>query len=272
MSWLESRGTKVLEPIVLQNLKNSFDFIGFFAYHGFSRLPEQWRALESRKAATMRREGSKMKSSYCLYGVLVLCGLFALQVQGGPIALSSTGAGLAWGAVDPNYTMTAGPAGAGNLLVVRNDGAPFPPWVANVGTSVQWIAPQSDYRAGQSDPAGSYTFQTTFDLTGFYPSTAILTGEWASDNCSQIWLNGAYTGTEITPVGCLASMHPFTIASGFQAGINTLDFVVNNTDGPTGLIVSLGGTANPIPEPATLTLLGFGLAGFWLLLRRNRKA
>jgi hypothetical protein len=208
-----------------------------------------------------------MKSSYCLTGIVVLCCLFALQVQAGPIAVSSTGALLTSPAVDPNYTINGG-----NSYVVRNDGPPFPPWVANQSNLVQWIAPQSDYRTGQSDLAGAYTFQTTFDLTGFYPSTAVLTGEWASDNCSQIWLNGAYTGTEITPGACLSAMHPFTITSGFQAGINTLNFVVNNTDGPTGLIVSISGTAAEVLEPATLTLLGCGLAGLWLLRRRNRKA
>ena len=214
-----------------------------------------------------------MKSSYCLTGIVVLCCLFALQVQAGPIAVSSTGALLTSPAVDPNYTMVAGPSGAGSLLVVRNDGFPFPYWVANQTNLVQWIAPQSDYQAGQTDPAGTYTFRTTFDLTGFYPSTAVLTGEWASDNCSTINLNGVYTGTGITTPGCLSVLHPFTIASGFQAGWNTLDFVVvNNLASPTGMIVSISGTANQIPEPATLTLLGCGLAGLWLLRRRNRKA
>ena len=264
--------TKVLEPIVLQNLKSSFDFIGFsltMDFHVRQNNGERWNR---KKAATTRREGSKMKSGYCLSGIVVLCCLFAFQVQAGPLALSSAGALLTSPAVDPNYTMVAGPLGAGNLLVVRSDGFPFPPWVANQSNLVQWIAPQSDYRAGQTDPAGTYTFQTTFDLTGFNPSTAVLTGEWASDNCSQIWLNGLYTGTGITAPGCLSAMHPFTISSGFQTGWNTLDFmVVNNEAGASGLIVSISGTANEVPEPATLTLLGCGLAGLWLR-RRNRKA
>jgi len=122
-----------------------------------------------------------MKSSYCLTGIVVLCCLFALQVQAGPIAVSSTGAGLTWPAVDPNYTIN-GVVGSAN--VVQTGGFPFPPWVANQSNLVQWIAPQSDYRTGQSDLAGAYTFQTTFDLTGSNPSNVILTGSWASDNCS----------------------------------------------------------------------------------------
>jgi hypothetical protein len=217
-----------------------------------------------------------MNKVRCLLGMLVLGCLFAQQVHGEIIALSSTGAGLAAEALDPHYEMSAGPEGSGNLYVVRTDGFPFPPWVANQGTSVQWIAPKSDYRFGQTDPPGIYLYRTTFDLTGFIPSTAILTGEWASDDCGEIWLNGFRTWQESgPPPGCSASMHPFTITTGFNPGINTLDFTVTNLESsPTGIIVSISGTASQVPEPATLTLtlLGFDLAGFWLLLRRNRKA
>lgn len=43
---------------------------------------------------------------------------------------------------------------------------------------------------------------------------------------------------------------PFTINSGFVAGVNTLDFVVTNTGaGPTGLRVDLSGTASPGSGP-----------------------
>jgi hypothetical protein len=58
-------------------------------------------------------------------------------------------------------------------------------------------------------------------------------------------------------------------------GLNTLDFEVNNPSGypccnATGLRVSgMEGTVELIPEPATLWLLGGGLAGL-ILLRRRR--
>ena len=71
---------------------------------------------------------------------------------------------------------------------------------------------------------------------------------------------------------CLATPHPFTLTSGFVAGINTLSFRVENYSGatgnPTGIIVSVSGTAEHAPEPAAAGLLGSGLLGLWLLRRR----
>jgi len=70
-----------------------------------------------------------------------------------------------------------------------------------------------------------------------------LTGQWAADNgVSNILLNGLSTGYS---GGDFNRWTSFTISSGFSAGLNTLDFIVNNGGGSTGLRVEVTGTASP---------------------------
>jgi len=77
----------------------------------------------------------------------------------------------------------------------------------------------------------------------------------------------------ISSVG-YSSLGPFTLGSGFIAGINTLDFVVNNIGGeitnPTGLRVEFqSATADQVPVPAAIWLLGSGLLGLIGIARRR---
>src|SRR5262245_3765061 len=67
-------------------------------------------------------------------------------------------------------------------------GFPVPPWVAESDIS-RWIAPQAAQGTGNAE--GNYTYETTFDLTGFDPATANITGRWSVDNTgTDIVLNG----------------------------------------------------------------------------------
>ncbi len=70
----------------------------------------------------------------------------------------------------------------------------------------------------------------------------------------NILLNGASTGDTVTD---FASFYSFAISGGFVNGVNTLDLIVYNQDGPTGLRSELAGTADG-PEPALMALLGPG--------------
>lgn len=190
---------------------------------------------------------------------------------------------------DPHYTLT-GPGGA-TLTLVRTSagGFPIPPYVGDDSLST-WIGPAPSHDL--SGPTGSYDYKITFDLTGFNPATASITGQWTTDNQGRgILLNGANTGNSIAfgsgPDNySFDSWHSFSITSGFVAGLNTLDFLIDNvttdcgspcTTNPTAVRVEMTGNATasigatPLPAALPLFASGLGALGFigW---RRKRKA
>ena len=88
-------------------------------------------------------------------------------------------------------------------------------------------------------------------------------------------INGVSTGQQ---AGFATTWTAFAITSGFVAGTNTLDFIVQNSGGPTGVRVEMSGTADRlgggVPEPASwaMMLVGFGGMGALLRSRRTRAA
>jgi hypothetical protein len=94
--------------------------------------------------------------------------------------------------------------------------------------------------------AGHYTFTTTFDLSGFNPSSAHLRLNLsADDNIAEIRLNGIALSIPTLVRGQLyRSMHPLDISSGFLPGVNEIDIVVNNAAfSKVALKAELDGTA-----------------------------
>jgi N-acetylneuraminic acid mutarotase len=178
-------------------------------------------------------------------------------------SLFSTGMGnlgvvVSDGAADPHYTLTSSPTGSsfGPAAYIVNQDPRLPGlWDRDSPTS-KWIGPvanQDVMRTGSVE--GIYTYRTTFDLTGFDPISAFLAGAWEADNAGvDVLINGKSTG--ITWSIESNGFSRFVISSGFQSGINTLDFVVNNTPNlrgwpnpainPSGLRVELGCVAEPV--------------------------
>ena len=159
---------------------------------------------------------------------------------------------------DQHYSLASVPSGTTTLLVRTTAGGyPITRYLGDDPYSA-WIGPNNDPTIDGAP--GLYDYRTTFSLTGFDPSTAKITGKWSSDNDGvRILLNGVDTGNPPTQYEQFSAWAPFSITHGFQPGINTLDFIINNglyldgTNSPTALRVEMTGTAiQSVPTIATL--------------------
>jgi len=157
------------------------------------------------------------------------------QNQRSQIPIFSTGVDdggtpLPLGSVDPHFVVVE----TGNQAVVLNPA--HQAWLPNDATS-QWIWLTSDSAKNINK---TWTFRTTFDLTGFDPSTAQIDGLVAVDNgLSGIKLNGIKIPS---PGADFTSFTRFSITSGFQPGINTLEFIARDWGVVAGFNVQLSGT------------------------------
>jgi hypothetical protein len=151
---------------------------------------------------------------------------------------------------DPHYTVTINRIRGKAYAATSAQGFPIPPWIGDSSISA-WISPTTDTMAVGGSRA-NFSYETSFDLTGYDPATAVIVGQWSTDNEGvDILINGVSTGQRNTAQ--FISYTPFRISSGFVSGINTLTFIVNNADGPgnnpTGLRVEMEGTAAFIRNP-----------------------
>ncbi len=154
---------------------------------------------------------------------------------------------------DTHYLLveSADAAFPGPNLFTLVPGFPVGPWMAE-GPSSRWIAPRPQQGTGNNE--GQYIMRTTFDLTGFDPGKAKISGKWAVDNSgTDIVLNGVSLGL-VNTTG-FGGFTDFAIESGFVEGTNTIDFVMANAPSgvnPMGLRVELRGTVELPDEPPTV--------------------
>jgi len=204
-------------------------------------------------------------------GSMAIVASWLLAVAGGAAAdsipLFSTGvdAGgspLSGGSADPHWTIAAG---TGIVSPTPAIVLSSPSGFYAVSGDSRWV-----WRNAGGSGGGENTFRLTFDLTGYDPTTAVLSGYWGTDNNGRIQLNGVdAVGTgDLALTGSVLSnfniTHAFTISGGFVAGLNTLDFVVIDVDSlgafnARGL--TLTATTSAVPEPQSLIALALGSIG-----------
>ncbi|MFT6558865.1 MAG: hypothetical protein ACJAYR_002743 [Sneathiella sp.] len=216
--------------------------------------------LEFRYAGCLLIEGIEMKK--LIGGVIVLAALavtsFAQKSEAAFVGTVNTGE-VAYDMLAPGNVIPS-PA----INIIRH-----PNWVAAPG-SAEWIGQTN---GNVSDPAGDYTFSTTFDLTGFDHTTAQINGSVAADNSAAFFLNGNALGINVVGFQALTN---FAINNFFVAGENLLEVVVVNFQGsgtnPMGLLIAGSEitAVSAVPLPAALPLYGAGLLAIGYVVRRRK--
>jgi hypothetical protein len=168
---------------------------------------------------------------------------------------------LPGGSPDPHYQLRqvipGGYTGSTNWspAITMQSSIAWPQWLQP--PDARWIYIADAANLGQD--WGTYEYMTTFDLTGYDPSTAVLAGKCAVDQYGSIYLNSNLVAT-LPDGNWNNNLTSFSITSGFVPGTNTLAFYIRQPDGGDGMIVSGASlTATALPQPTTIFLVNPGV-------------
>lgn len=189
---------------------------------------------------------------------------------------------------DPQWVFGAGsvPAYVGLHPKSTDDSFVPPAWLDdNASADSRWLSVFDEPNYTFIVPSGTYFFETSFDLTGYIPSSVRLhEARYAADNrLARIFINGIEVWTNPSSAeeefASFIDLPDDLGAGAFTTGINTLRFEVQNLGGPNcptpaGLRFEgcFTGECEIVPEPSTgfMALAGVAMIGAARLRRRRR--
>jgi hypothetical protein len=210
----------------------------------------------------------RTRIAFALFALVLTAGLHAQTISGlYNTGVDANGTPLPDGAPDPHWTETpigGPPAWTGTFAATSAGGYPIDSthWLGD-DTVSDWIG----NGASEQDAAtGEFVYQETFTLTGDV-SDFSLSGQFAADDVlDNILVNN--NSTDIGGGGFQA-WTPFDIGPGvWEDGTNTIDFIVKNDGGPSGLRVEFN---QPVaaPDGPIGSLLVAAVFGAMLAVRRR---
>ena len=164
---------------------------------------------------------------------------------------------LAAGGTDAHWTLTSspdatwkGPSAYHSLTI------PGAAWIGCAQSPYSLVIGPSQNNAANVAP-GNYVYHTSFDLTGFDPSSVVITGRIITDdNLTSFKVNGADTGLRCA----YNTWTNFTITNGsgitLQPGANTVDLTVQNggsSANPSGFQVQWSAVGAPSGPPVIIS-------------------
>jgi len=248
-------------------LADYFDFVSMILKHPVTGRNPRWSSGMSQKKQ-YSHSFSALSSQLRQFMQTLSIPLYGTGLDDNHVTLAA-------GSVDTHYTIRE-VEGIDNHAEVLT--SPHPYYAANDSAS-QWIWEKANgLPAGTGDSPLIRTFVTTFDLTGYDPSSAVIYGTWGTDNQGvDIRINGVSTGISLPGVivNNFSDLHAFTISGGFKKGINTLEFVIEDNGSlsafRTALTCDADARPDRIPELLTMLLFAAGVAGLVFFRKKTTK-